>query len=71
MANNVNGNASPAPKAAMPSNGFTKCPPTASINKLPTIGPVQEKETSTKVNAMKNIPAKLPMLLFESILFTN
>ena len=35
------------------------------------IGPVQEKETSTSVNAIKNIPRKLLVPAFESDLFVH
>ena len=47
----------PNPAKAKVSNiGTFAEPVTALPNKLPKIGPVQENETMTKVNAMKNIP---------------
>ena len=35
------------------------------------IGPVQEKETKDKVNAIKKMPISPPLSDWESILFTN
>ena len=35
-----------------------------------TIGPVHEKETSTRVSAIKNTPTRPPLSLFSSVLFT-
>ena len=40
-------------------------------NKVPTIGPVHENETNAKVNAIKKIPIKPPLLEAESALFTQ
>jgi len=51
--------------------GFKNAPPTASISRLPTMGPVQLNETKTKVKAIKKTPRKDPILLFESTEFTN
>jgi len=55
----------------MPING--PIPPIVadSTSKVPTIGPVHEKETSAKVNAIKNIPRNPPLLDAESALFTQ
>ena len=37
----------------------------------PTIGPVQENETKTRVKAMKKIPPNPPFSALASILFTK
>ena len=58
-------------KAAIPSMGFTTSPPADATSKLPTIGPVQEKDTSTNVNAMKKIPAMPPCSDLASALFIS
>ena len=71
IANKVNGSAKANEKANIPNTGFNNFPPTASISKLPTMGPVQLNETNTRVKAIKNTPTKLPMLDLESTLFTN
>ena len=66
----VKGKASANPKPSIP---IVNCiaPPWEDIdptNKEPKIGPVQEKETKTRVNAIKNIPIKPPIELdLESI----
>ena len=43
----------------------------ASTNNVPTIGPVQEKETIANANAIKKIPISPPLLALESILFAH
>ena len=53
--------ANPKPAKAKVNNiGTFAEPVTALPNKLPKIGPVQEKETITNVNAMKKIPTIPP-----------
>ena len=59
------------PKENMPRTGFTNSPPAEEIKMDPTIGPVQEKDTSTKVKAMKNTPPSPPFSAFASILLTK
>ncbi|MCY1538442.1 hypothetical protein D9M68_739810 [compost metagenome] len=44
---------------------------TASTSKVPIIGPVQEKDTSASVKAIKNSPTIPPLLDFSSILLTS
>lgn len=46
-------------------------PPADNTNTLPTIGPVQEKETNTKVKAIKKMPRAPPLPLILSILLTQ
>ena len=70
-ANKVNGIAKANPKENIPSAGFNKLPPAACTNKLPAIGPVQENDTNTMVNAIKNTPYKPPFSDSWSTLFTN
>ena len=48
-------------KAKVKSIGTSFAPETALPNKLPKIGPVHEKETITKVKAMKKIPITPPV----------
>ena len=71
-AKNANGNAIAIEKPRKPIMGpiLSFCWLT-SINKLPIKGAVHENETSTNVKAIKNIPEKLPMLDFESILLVQ
>ena len=59
------------PKENMPRTGFTSSPPAEEIKIEPTIGPVQEKDTSTSVKAMKNTPPSPPFSAFASILLTK
>ena len=59
------------PKENMPNTGFTSSPPAEEIKMEPTIGPVHEKDTSTKVKAIKNTPPSPPFSAFASILFTK
>src|SRR5690606_35799032 len=71
MAKSVNGIAKADPKANIPRTGFTNSPPADEIKIEPTIGPVQEKETSTRVKAMKNTPASPPCSALASTLLTK
>ena len=58
-------------KANIPAAGIITSPPAANSKTFPTIGPVQEKEISTSVKAIKKIPIKPPLSDFASILFTK
>ena len=60
-ANNANGNAIASENPNIPIMGPLTPPVAASTSKVPTIGPVQEKETNASVNAMKNIPINPPL----------
>ena len=70
----VNGKAKATPKPSIPMVSWI-APPWEEIeptNNEPNIGPVQENDTRTKVNAIKNIPIKPPIELdFESIELTH
>ena len=73
-ANKANGNAKAKPKPAIPIVSCIAVSPAEFIepaNKEPKIGPVQEKETMAKVNAIKKIPKIPPTLEAESILFPH
>ena len=60
IASKVNGNEKAKEKESIPKIGLI-CKPLADwTNILPTNGPVQEKETSTRVNAIKNTPIRPP-----------
>ena len=59
-AKSVNGTAIPKEKPNIPTMGFRKEPPAALRATAPAMGSVQEKETSTRVSAMKKMPATLP-----------
>ena len=67
-ANNPNGSASAKEKPNIPTKGPIPPMVAASTRSVPTIGPVQEKETKASVNAMKNIPIKPPLSDAESAL---
>ena len=55
-ANKLNGNAKAMAKPSMPMIGASKEPVVdTSTNKVPIIGPVQEKDTNTRVNAMSKM----------------
>ena len=43
----------------------------ASTNRVPTIGPVQEKDTNARVNAIKKMPIKPPLSDALSLLLTQ
>src|SRR5690554_5695700 len=70
-ANKPKGMANANEKANIPKIGWRISPPAEAIRIEPTIGPVQEKETRTKVNAIKKIPVSPPLSPFASILLTN
>ena len=69
IANNVNGNASAKAKPNIPTAGAAMSPEVAkSTNRKPMIGPVQENDTSERVNAMRKIDNS-PLVL-EALLST-
>ena len=61
MANSEKGSASAMAKPNMPTAGAKRLCPAASTSNVPMIGPVQEKETITSVNAMSNILRNPPV----------
>ena len=61
IANSEKGNASATAKPNIPSVGAKSDLPAASTSKVPMIGPVQEKETMTSVNAMSRILRNPPV----------
>ena len=64
-ANKVNGNARAREKPNIPIAGPNRSPfEAASTNKDPIIGPVQEKDTTTNVEAIKNITTTPPLSEF-------
>ena len=71
-ANKVNGRANAIPKPNIPIDNWI-APPWEEMeptNKDPRIGPVQEKDTRTRVNDIKNTPINPPIELdLESIEF--
>ena len=67
MANNENGNANAIAKPNIPIAGARRDLPAASTSKVPMIGPVQEKETITNVNAIKRMLRK-PVVLLDLLL---
>ena len=72
MANNTNGMANAKEKPNIPTAGPKRSPfVAASTNKVPMIGPVQEKETTAKLADIKNKPIRPLLSELESILFTN
>ncbi len=71
MANRVNGMANASANPNIPRVGFRASPPAASTSSAPTMGPVQEKETSTVVRAIKKAPPKPPLSARLSALFTQ
>ena len=66
----VNGRANETEKASIVTIGVQNSPCVDLISTEPTIGPVQEKETSTRVKAMKKMPASPSRSEFRSLLFT-
>src|SRR6187549_4033805 len=70
-ANNVKGIANARENANIPTIGFRNSPPAEETKMLPTSGPVHEKDTSTKVKAIKNTPANPPFSAWVSILLIN
>ncbi len=57
--------------ANMPRMGFRNSPPAEATRIDPTIGPVQENDTRTRVKAMKNTPINPPLSDFLSMALTN
>ena len=69
MANSANGKAKATEKANMQRMGVQMAPCVDCISTVPTMGPVHENDTSTKVKAMKKIPPKFLVLCLLSLLF--
>ena len=69
MARIVNGRAKATENASMVTIGVQNSPCVDLIRTVPTIGPVQENDTSTSVRAMKNMPPRPFAFDFESVLF--
>ena len=65
------GKATATEKPSIPTIGRKTEPRAASTNTVPTIGAVQEKETKTKVNAIKKAPIYPPLSACASDLFTS
>ena len=61
MANSINGRANAKENPNIPTIGAIPPFEAASTNKVPTIGPVQEKDTIANANAMNNIPTIPPL----------
>src|SRR5690606_2208954 len=71
-ANSTKGIASAIENPSIPTAGPKRSPlDAASTNNVPMIGPVQEKETKAKLNAIKNNPTNPPLSDFASILLTK
>ena len=70
-ANNPKGRARAKENPNIPTNGPIPPIVAASTRRVPTIGPVQEKETSAKVKAMKKIPINPPLSEAESALLIH
>src|SRR5690606_1824234 len=70
-AKNIKGSASAKEKPSMPIMGAIPPLPAASTNKVPTMGPVQEKETMARARAMNNIPMTPPLTACLSTLFAH
>ena len=70
-ANNAKGSANASENPNIPIKG--PIPPIVadSTNNVPTMGPVQEKETKARVKAMKKIPKNPPLFEAESALVTH
>ena len=59
MANSMNGRASAVENPSIPIAGPQRLPiEAASTSKVPIIGPVHEKDTNVRVNAMKNMDSR-------------
>ena len=70
MANNAKGKPKAMPNPAAPAvSGHAPWSATP-VNKVPSIGPVQEKDTMARVNAIKKMPPQLPIPDFECARFT-
>ena len=70
-ANKVNGIAKAREKPNIPMIGFKKTPCDAAIRMDPAKGPVQEKDTKTRVKAIKKTPIKPPLYDLASTEFTK
>ena len=71
-ANKAKGRAKATENPNMPKRGATLLPVlAASTNKVPISGPVQLKETSDKVKAIKKMPSNPPLLAFLSTAFKS
>ena len=57
-AKRVNGSAKATEKASIVTIGVQNSPRVERMSTEPTMGPVQEKDTSTRVSAMKKMPAR-------------
>ena len=66
----MNGNAKAVENASIVTTGCHTIPEVEFIRTVPTIGPVQENETSTSVRAMKKVPASPPRSALRSVSFT-
>ena len=71
IAKMVKGNAKATENASIVTIGVQNSPWVDLMRTEPTIGPVHENDTSTRVNAMKKMPARPPLSEFLSLLFTN
>ena len=67
IANSENGNANAIAKPNIPIAGARSDLPAASTSRVPMIGPVQEKDTITNVNAISNMLRK-PVVLLDLLL---
>ena len=70
IANSENGNANAIAKPNIPMAGANSDLPAASTSRVPMIGPVQEKDTTTRVKAINKIlrkPVVLLDLLFKAV----
>jgi hypothetical protein len=71
MTSKPNGSANARENPSMAMMGVVSPPLALSTNTVPTIGPVQEKETSAMVSAMKTGPAIPPLSALLSMAFTH
>ena len=71
IANILNGIAKAKENPNIPMIGFKNAPWEAAIKMDPASGPVQEKETNTRVKAIKNTPMNPPLSDFASTVFTK
>ena len=70
IAKSENGNANAIAKPNIPIVGAKRDLPAASTSRVPMIGPVQEKDTITRVNAINRMlkkPVVLPDLLLRAV----
>ena len=70
-ASSVNGRANATEKASIVTMGSQNWPWVLLMSTEPTIGPVQENDTSTSVSATKKTPARPPLLEFASDLLSQ